>query len=205
MGSGNNNSVQVNIYGKQYYIAGDASRGEILRYAKYVDQKMEALLRGRKHSITTDIMTLTAINIAEDLFDMKAERDEVLAMLGEKEKEIEGYNKLWDDAKSGFSNARQEYEGAKEALSGLEEDYQAAKEAAEQYQKENNLLKKEAEALRRQIAELKEMHVQMQMYLPEENQEEKEYRREPAARVTGRPTAYNKKKKKNRHKKKRSR
>lgn len=203
MGS-RNNSVRVSVYGKQYNIAGEASRGDILRYARYVDEKLELLLRGRDYPLTTDILILTAMNIAEDLYKIKADRDEALDIIKEKDKEINGYNKLWDEAKDGFRNARQEYEGAREEILSIEEEYEAVKQNAEELDSENRLLKAKIKELEEEIKALKDTNLQMQLFIPPEFEK---MAFENASETTqnlksNKPMGYNKKKKKNRHKKK---
>lgn len=204
MGSKNNNSVKVSVYGKQYNISGDASRGDIIRCARYVDTKLELLLGGRDYPLTTDILTLTAMNIAEDLYKLKSDRDEALAVIKEKDKEIAGYNKLWNEAKDGFRNARQEYEGAREEILSIEEDYEAVKQNAVDLDAENRLLKERVKELEEEIETLKDTNLQMQLFIPPEfeNIDPEKAVEITKARRTSRPPGYNRKKKKTRHKRK---
>ncbi|MBQ4340374.1 MAG: cell division protein ZapA [Firmicutes bacterium] len=168
MGSNKINSVKVSVYGKKYNISGEASRGDIIRCARYVDEKLEMLLGGRDYPVTADILTLTAMNIAEDLYKLKADRDEALEVIKEKDKEIEGYNKLWNEAKDGFRNARQEYVGAREEILSIEEDYEAVKQNAVELDAENRLLKERVKELEEEIDHLKNTNLQMQLFIPPE-------------------------------------
>lgn len=205
MGSEKNNSVRVSVYGKQYNIAGKASRGDILRYAKYVDDKIELLLGGRQQPLTTDIMTLVAMNIAEDLYNIKADRDEALDIIKEKNKEIEGYNRLWDKAKDGYKNARQEYEGAREEILSMEEECESARQEAARLDAENRVLKEKLKDLGEEIENLKNANLQMQLFIPpgySGNNMDGETGDGPKSTGTKKPAGYNRKKKKNRHKKK---
>lgn len=205
MGSEKNNSVRVSIYGKQYNIAGKASRGDILRYAKYVDDKIELLLGGRQRPLTVDIMTLAAMNIAEDLYSVKADRDEALEIIKEKDKEIEGYNRLWDKAKDGYKNAKQDYEGAREEILTMEEECESARREAARLDEENRVLKKRVKDLMEEIENLRNANLQMQLFIPpgySGNNTEDEAGAEPKKTPAKKPAGYNRKKKKNRHKKK---
>ncbi|MBR6701449.1 MAG: cell division protein ZapA [Firmicutes bacterium] len=204
MGSDKKNSVKVNVYGKQFNITGDASRGDIIRCARYVDEKLEMLLGGREYPVTTDILTLTAMNIAEDLYKIKADRDEALAVIKEKDKEINGYNKLWNEAKDGFRNARQEYEGAREEILSIEEDYESVKQNAAELDAENRLLRERVKELEEEIETLKDTNLQMQLFIPPEfeNIDPEKALEIEKVRKSSRPAGYNRKKKKNRHKRK---
>ena len=204
MGSDKKNSVKVNVYGKQFNITGDASRGDIIRCARYVDEKLEMLLGGREYPVTTDVLTLTAMNIAEDLYKIKADRDEALAVIKEKDKEINGYNKLWDEAKDGFRNARQEYEGAREEILSIEEDYEAVKRATAELDAENRFLKERVKELEEEIETLKDTNLQMQLFIPPEfeNIDPEKAAEIERTRRTVRHSGYNRKKRNGGYKKK---
>lgn len=205
MGSVMNNSVRVKVYGKEYNVAGTASRGDIIRCAKYVDDKMELLLGGREHPVTSDIMTLVAMNIAEDYYKVLADRAKALEVIKEKEQEIEGYNRLWDKANDGFKNAKLGFEKAREEIQGLEAECESARKEAARLEEENSLMKEQIKSLKEEIDNLKNANIEMQLYMPldfENKAIEEEANLESAKNRTKKPVGYNKKKKKNRHKKK---
>ncbi len=159
-----NNTVKVNVYGKEYTIAGQASRGDILRYAKYVDEKIESLLGGKQKSLNADIMVLIAMNIAEDLYKVVSDRDEALEIIVEKDQALEGQNELWDKTNS----AIQDYEEAKDEINRLEKEYAAVKTEAANLKEENRQLYKKMYELREELDKIKNSTLQMQMFLPDE-------------------------------------
>ena len=159
-----NNTVKVSIYGKQYTIAGEASRGDILRYAKYVDEKIESLLGGKQKSLNADIMILIAMNIAEDLYKVISDRDEALDIIVEKDEALEGQSELWDKTNS----AIQDYEEAKDEIHRLEKELASAKAEAANLKEENRQLYKKMYELREELDKIKNSSLQMQMFLPDE-------------------------------------
>ena len=81
--------TEITVNGKKYRICGDSSPKDILRYAKYVNDKIDELHRQGAAGNQGDFMTLTAINIAEDLFRIKQDRDEALDVILAKNRSAE--------------------------------------------------------------------------------------------------------------------
>lgn len=70
--SGDNiNRVKVSISGQTYTIQGDADPEYIYRLADYVDGKMGEISRGMSGSNPTQVAILTALNIADEYFQLK--------------------------------------------------------------------------------------------------------------------------------------
>ena len=63
--------TQVNIFGKTYTVKG-ADSGGLQELATFVDSKMQELASATKAS-PADLPVLTALNIAQDFFDLKQE------------------------------------------------------------------------------------------------------------------------------------
>ena len=66
--------VTVDIFGHEYKIRGDADPGYILEIAQYVDGKMKEVAHGAPAGSLTKIAILAALNIAEELFRERTEK-----------------------------------------------------------------------------------------------------------------------------------
>lgn len=77
--------VKVEICGENYYIKGSASEEYIKQLAKYVDQKMKLLLKLNPRLSRINLAVVTALNIADEYFKLKAEYEEFLELF-DKEK-----------------------------------------------------------------------------------------------------------------------
>jgi cell division protein ZapA len=66
--------VTVDIFGHEYKIRGDADPGYILEIAQYVDGKMKDVAQGAPAGSLTKIAILAALNIAEELFRERTEK-----------------------------------------------------------------------------------------------------------------------------------
>ncbi len=65
------NKVEANIYGVDYTIAGDASEEYIRSITVYVDNRMRELSKVFPNASPLKLAVLTAINITDELFQMK--------------------------------------------------------------------------------------------------------------------------------------
>jgi cell division protein ZapA len=72
--------VTVDIFGHEYKIRGDADPGYILEIAQYVDGKMKEVAHGAgaPQGSLTKIAILAALNIAEELFRERTEKQRYL-------------------------------------------------------------------------------------------------------------------------------
>jgi cell division protein ZapA len=66
--------VTVDIFGHEYKIRGDADPGYILEIAQYVDGKMKEVAHGAPSGSLTKVAILAALNIAEELFRERTEK-----------------------------------------------------------------------------------------------------------------------------------
>jgi cell division protein ZapA len=69
-----NRQLEVKIYGQRYVIKGEAEEGYISVLAGYVDEKMKMVAANTKIPTTSKLAILAAINIAHELFQLKAEQ-----------------------------------------------------------------------------------------------------------------------------------
>lgn len=71
-------STKVEIYGQEYRISGDADPQYVAQIAKYVDTKMKEVARGTSLGSVSKTAILAALNIAEELFKEKDEKNRIL-------------------------------------------------------------------------------------------------------------------------------
>ncbi|HOE20511.1 MAG TPA: cell division protein ZapA [Spirochaetota bacterium] len=67
----NPDKVKVTILGQVYTIEGDAPCDYIAKVASYVNQKMEDVVNTIPHASSLQIAILAALNIADELFQIK--------------------------------------------------------------------------------------------------------------------------------------
>lgn len=70
--------VVVEIFGSQYRVRGDGDSEEIREIARYVDGKMKEIASKTPVGSLTSIAILAALNIAEELFRVRDERENFL-------------------------------------------------------------------------------------------------------------------------------
>ncbi|NLC62991.1 MAG: cell division protein ZapA [Thermoanaerobacterales bacterium] len=80
------NRLKVRINGEDYYKKGAASTDYIKQVALYVDKKISSLSKNHPQLSMTKITILAALNITDELFKMKQEYEEFLAMLESEQK-----------------------------------------------------------------------------------------------------------------------
>ncbi|MBS4008918.1 MAG: cell division protein ZapA [Clostridium sp.] len=78
------NRVHVKIYGEEYTIRGAASPDYMKRAAHYVDEKMRQIGQTNSRLGVSRIAVLTAINLADELFSLRKELQELEAVLDQK-------------------------------------------------------------------------------------------------------------------------
>ena len=96
------NRVTVRILGTEYTIAGDASREHMMSVADYVDNKMHDLMAAAPNRGKGDIAVLTAINAADDYFNLLRDTDEMRTQNTQLRKDVDHFSQLWEDAKRNF-------------------------------------------------------------------------------------------------------
>jgi cell division protein ZapA len=67
--------VQVNIFGSDYRVRGDADPERIRQLAEYVDQTMKEIAAAGRQVSPLRIAILAAFNIADDLHRERAQRE----------------------------------------------------------------------------------------------------------------------------------
>jgi len=74
--------VEIKVFGQTYTVKTDAEENHIQEVARYVNEKVDEVLKKTKSVSTLNVAILTALNIADDLLREKAKR---LALLKEVE------------------------------------------------------------------------------------------------------------------------
>jgi cell division protein ZapA len=74
--------VEIRVFGQTYTVKTDAEEDYIQSVARYVNEKMEEVLKKTKSVSTLNVAILTALNIADDLLK---EREKRIALLREVE------------------------------------------------------------------------------------------------------------------------
>ncbi len=73
-------SVKVNIFGNEYTIRGEADAEYIRELAQYVDGKMQEIARNTNLTIPLKVGILAAINLADEIFRLRAGRKDLPAL-----------------------------------------------------------------------------------------------------------------------------
>ncbi|OGW38153.1 MAG: hypothetical protein A2Y97_01510 [Nitrospirae bacterium RBG_13_39_12] len=77
-------SVEVYILGQRYTIKGDAPEEHIRKLASYVDNKLKEIYNLSPNITPVKASILTALDIADELFRLKNEQEEMNKYIDEK-------------------------------------------------------------------------------------------------------------------------
>ena len=80
--------VEIKVFGQTYTVKTDAEEDYIQEVARYVNEKMEEVLKKTKSVSTLNVAILTALNIADDLLREKEKRTALLREVGAKSKDL---------------------------------------------------------------------------------------------------------------------
>jgi cell division protein ZapA len=69
-------STRVEIFGSEYHIRADAESEYVKTIAAYVDAKMREIAEKQRLVSSTKVAILTAINIADEVFQERREREQ---------------------------------------------------------------------------------------------------------------------------------
>jgi len=81
-------SFTINIFGQKYSFRTDKDKDYVLEIAKYVNKKMEEAASNAKTVTTLNIAILAAMNIADDYFKIRLEKEELIKEIHNRSKEI---------------------------------------------------------------------------------------------------------------------
>jgi len=77
-------NIRVNIFGQEYPIKSEADIGYVQRVAEYVDRKMKEIAEKIPARTQTQIAVLAALNIADDLFKEREDKEKKISEVEEK-------------------------------------------------------------------------------------------------------------------------
>jgi cell division protein ZapA len=80
--------VEIKVFGQTYTVKTDAEEEYIQEVAKYVNEKIEEILKKTKSVSTLNVAILTALNIADDLLREKEKRIALLREVETKSKDL---------------------------------------------------------------------------------------------------------------------
>ena len=80
--------VEIKVFGQTYTVKTDAEEDYIQEVARYVNEKMEEVLKKTKSVSTLNVAILTALNIADDLLKEKEKRIDLLREVEAKSKDL---------------------------------------------------------------------------------------------------------------------
>ena len=83
---GKERSVEIKVFGQTYTVKTDAEEDHIQEVARYVNEKIDEVLKKTRSVSTLNVAILTALNIADDLLKEKEKR---MVLLREIEKKSE--------------------------------------------------------------------------------------------------------------------
>ncbi len=95
------NSKKIQIYGKTYSLKSSSSEVDAEEVAAYVDSRMKELANVRGKTSTLDLAILAALNIAQELMELKnqagakeeAEGEKLRQLVEALDKELQGIEK----------------------------------------------------------------------------------------------------------------
>ena len=94
-------SKKIQIYGKTYSLKSSSSEVDAEEVAGYVDSKMRELATARSKTSTLDLAILAALNIAQELLELKGqteakgelEEEKIQQLVDALDKELQGVEK----------------------------------------------------------------------------------------------------------------
>jgi cell division protein ZapA len=130
--------VSVKIYGQEYTITGDKEQDYMARVAAYVDEKMKQLSGVLPNGSVSELASLAAVNITDELFTNERSVIEVKNRNEQLENDTHHYISLWEEAKKSFL----QYKDEAQALRGERDDLQERFEkAANETERMTNLVR----------------------------------------------------------------
>ena len=80
--------IRGNIFGSEYTLIADNNENYVNEIAQYVDDKMREIDRTQSIKSSSKIAILTALNIADELFQERIYRKKLIDQLNEESKKI---------------------------------------------------------------------------------------------------------------------
>ncbi|MGQ9695701.1 MAG: cell division protein ZapA [Thermodesulfobacteriota bacterium] len=77
-------AVKLEILGREYNIKSDEEEERVKKVGEYINRKVREITQATSNISTLNIVILTALNIANDYFDLLEEKEELKRVLGAK-------------------------------------------------------------------------------------------------------------------------
>jgi len=100
-----NNVIRVTIYGTEYPVRGESDVEYIREVAGYVDRKMNEVDRNTSAKSTLKVAILAALNIADELFREKAEKESLVRQFEEEISKLTNLLKIEDSSELSDSSS----------------------------------------------------------------------------------------------------
>jgi len=82
------NLVEIKVFGQTFTVKTDSEEAHIQAVARYVNEKMDEILKKTRSVSSLNVAILTALNIADDLMKEKEKRIALLREIGMKSKDL---------------------------------------------------------------------------------------------------------------------
>jgi cell division protein ZapA len=79
---------EIKVFGQTYTVKSDAEESHIQEVARYVNEKMDEILKKTRSVSTLNVAILTALNIADDFLREKEKRIAILREVEMKSKDL---------------------------------------------------------------------------------------------------------------------
>ena len=80
--------VEIKVFGQTYTVKTDAEEEHVKEIARYVNEKMDEVLKKTKSVSTLNVAILTALNIADDLLKERDKRIDLLREIEIRSKDL---------------------------------------------------------------------------------------------------------------------
>lgn len=80
--------VEIKVFGQTFSVKTDAEEDHLQAVARYVNEKMEEVLKKTKSVSTLNVAILTALNIADDLLKEKEQKKALVKEVEVKSKDL---------------------------------------------------------------------------------------------------------------------
>lgn len=77
-------AVKLEILGREYNIKSDEEEERVKKVGEYINRKVREITQATSNISTLNIVILTALNIANDYFDLLEEKEELKRVWGAK-------------------------------------------------------------------------------------------------------------------------
>jgi len=82
------NLVEIKVFGQTFTVKSDSEEAHIQEVARYVNEKIDEILKKTRTVSSLNVAVLTALNIADDLLKEREKRIALLKEVGMKSKDL---------------------------------------------------------------------------------------------------------------------